>query len=145
MISKEYIAGFFDGEGMVRLNKTNIKERSYYSLQVVIVNTDLEPLIQIQELYGGTIAERIKGKSHHKTSYRWRATANDAERFLREIRPYTIVKNEQMDVALGFQESIRALPKRYGGRYSKTPLSEIKRRDDIFMKLKELKKGTLVC
>ena len=139
-MSDEYIAGFFDGEGMVRLNKALIKDQIYYSLQTVIVNTDIRPLIQMQSKYGGTIAARKKGKEHHKIAYRWRLTTNDAENFLRKIYKFIIVKKEQVDIALEYQEYIHSIKKRFGGRYSKMPPEEICKREVYFMKLKELKK-----
>lgn len=139
-MSKEYIAGFFDGEGMVRLNKTIIENAVYYSLQTIIVNTDIRPLIKFQEMYGGTVASRKKYKENHKVAYRWRLTTNNAEKFLQDILPYTIIKQDQIKVALEFQKHIKSIKKRYGGRYSKTPIEEIEKREIYFMKLQELKK-----
>lgn len=127
-----YIAGFFDGEGMIRINRSMGK---YYSLQCVVVNTDLKPLKYIQQIFGGTIAERKKYKSHHKTSYRWRVTSNDAKNFLEKIYPWLITKKEQALIGIDFQNNM----KKFGGRFSTTPESVIKNREDVFEKLKLLK------
>jgi len=137
-MTDEYIAGFFDGEGMVRINKTKIKDTAYYSLQCVVVNTNITPLLSIQAKYGGTIAGRKKYKDNWNIAYRWRVTSKDAERFLKSIYPHLIIKKEQAQIGIDFQKHMSQ--KRYGNRFSKTPNSIFELRESFFERITVAKK-----
>lgn len=56
IISPQYVAGFFDGAGSMRLRKGFIKKTPLsIRAEVKLTNTDLELLTQIKNEYGGQI------------------------------------------------------------------------------------------
>lgn len=91
MLSKEYIAGFVDGEGCI---STNGRGSGGY-LTVTIANSHLGVLETIQQEYGGSISQRKSG------SYTLTMSTQFAYRFLVAISPYLIVKK---DVAIAGME-----------------------------------------
>ena len=110
-IEKAYIAGFFDGEGSISINKFRANNPNYkcphYILTVTLTNTNLEIIEEIHEKLGASkqMRKREWGKSHWKTCYAWMASANKALIVLKLIRPYLKVKAKQADLAISFQES----------------------------------------
>lgn len=89
-----WAAGFLDGEGCIRAyRKTN-----QYALQVTAWNKDIRPLEKLKDVYGGSVG------SHSNGCWRWQVSANIALSFLKHVRPFLVVKGEQADVAISFQE-----------------------------------------
>lgn len=98
-----YIAGFFDGEGCIIINKDNHtrhQRRPSYSLQVVLGNTDRRPLDWLCEKFGGHI--RAQSREAQKTVYYWQIMARKASRFLEWIRPHLLIKEVQAWLGLEF-------------------------------------------
>lgn len=111
-----WAAGFFDGEGCVRIQKESVQRRLnlHYLLQVIVVNTDPAPLDALSEWFGGNVHRRDRTDGH-KTLWWWELGSAAAERFLRAIRPYSIVKCEQIDLALEFRATFDpSYPKKLG-------------------------------
>ena len=101
MISPQYAAGFFDGEGCI--NVSSCRKSSY--IRILVVNTNLEILERFKETWGGDINKNVKGKEHWKQAYTWKLSHNAAYVFLKEIYPYLVVKQQQADAAFMFFDS----------------------------------------
>ncbi len=125
ILSDSYIAGFFDGEGCITSQlvwKTGKYEKHpRVNVQVTITQKDRKILEGIQKKFGGTIQYKFGGPKYAKRNpcYHLRITGKETMgNFLRTIQPYSIVKREQIDLALEFIEGLRdenlgcvALPK----------------------------------
>lgn len=115
-----YIAGFFDGEGCVVINKyihTNGKE--YSQMRVIISNTNLEVLTQIQARFGGAIlSKNVSG--NHKRGYELRLLSWSGANILKFMLPYLIVKSKQARVGIEFQNTMDG----YCGNQYKTKLPD---------------------
>jgi len=77
--SRQWIAGFFDGEGGMSLG---------WGVRVMlhITNTKLEWLEDIQALYGGYIYQLNKTRKTKKPCYRWIISREkEVERFADEV------------------------------------------------------------
>ena len=110
-----WAAGFFDGEGsinIVRQKKAKPLETVHHALLVSVSQVDPRPLQYLQENFGGSIYTRKFKKAEWKIAHNWAIRSQQAEDFLRTIRPYARVKGEQIDIALAFREI-----KANGGRY----------------------------
>ena len=93
-----YAAGFFDGEGCVRVNKTCTETTTTYHLILTVANNDQSILRAYQELYGGDV--RAKGK---RDCYSWSLFNKvDIKRFLLDSLPYLVVKREEALEAMKF-------------------------------------------
>jgi len=111
-----YLAGLFDGEGSINIFKqSNKKDRinSGYFLEISIGNTHKGVLQWVLENFGGRLTHNAEQytKRNHRT-WRWRASSNEACAVLKILLPYLIVKREQAQLAIEFQEHINTHPRR---------------------------------
>lgn len=97
-----YIAGFFDGEGCVRIKKANQGGNSYY-LIAHITNTNPIILKKVQDLFGGNTRLQEKGKN--KPIYNWYITSSEASDFLKTLQPFLIEKKLQAELGIKFHEN----------------------------------------
>jgi len=110
-ISKQYIAGLFDGEGSVSIIKSNadcyldkngIKKNTIrYRLTAAICMTDNKVLDYLREKYGGTGHLRKGVNTELKF---WKVGNIQAITFLKDIQKYSIIKQEQIKLAIQFRE-----------------------------------------
>lgn len=113
-----WAAGFFDGEGYVgiarRRNKwtrkrdNTVQQYDYYTLVAKVGQVVEEPLLKLQQLFGGTITKTprnlLKPKWHQIRT--WELQGETAENFLVSIRPYLVVKAQQADIALEYRLTV---------------------------------------
>lgn len=95
-----YCAGLLDGEGTVSIRKTVKKGSDTYTVYCSISNTYLPILSEIQDKYGGKFYKR--DNRGFKICGVWVLLGYDAVRFLRRIHRFTIIKNDQIKIALAF-------------------------------------------
>ena len=95
-----YTAGIVDGEGCIGVGRNSRNNRTYF-IRILVANTDVLLLEWLKQQWGGDIALR-KHKNHQNWKpYRcWRISHRRALDFLRQIRPYLIIKQAQADLAL---------------------------------------------
>ena len=108
MISNEYIAGIFDGEGCICVSEQN---GGAPRIEITITNTNLEMLTTIRDELGyGAIRRVTGGPLTRKQCYGFRIEHHlDALNFLERLQKHLIVKREKCEGALGI---IRAYPYR---------------------------------
>ena len=94
-LSREYIAGFFDGEGCVVIGKTGPRE---HELAVTLTNNNRLILDTVAAIYPGAV-------NKNRDSFIYRCGHAAAERFLRDIKPFVIVKATQVSLALEFRRT----------------------------------------
>lgn len=98
-----YAAGFFDGEGTVfiAIDRGRASTRGpIFNLRVTAAQVDRTPLVWLQSRWGGSVVQRRRGEHQHSA---WTCFSRGAAQFLRDVRPYLIVKADEADVALEFQ------------------------------------------
>ncbi|MGZ6373320.1 MAG: hypothetical protein ACXWPI_01210, partial [Ktedonobacterales bacterium] len=98
-----YAAGFFDGEGYLSIRRHT--RDNMRGLMLTITNIDPRPLNIIKERWGGSVFI-IRREAPQRDVHRLTMGTATAFRFISEIKPYIIVKQEQIEVALRFQQSI---------------------------------------
>jgi hypothetical protein len=101
-----WAAGFFEGEGSVRITKPAL--RNWGSLAVDVPNTD-ETLVRFfSERWGGSVHYQA-AKGRRRGYWRWRCSAREAATFLREIRPFIVSPRvaTRIDEGLEFQAQKR--------------------------------------
>lgn len=134
-----YAAGFFDGEGHIRIQKHSTRCRSMM-LQVSICQATSAPLDWFQETFGGTLKRRlVKYKGNRKVRYDWQASSGVAEKFLRDTLPYLRNKSDEALVALAFRERIGT--QSIGAEWNNKRLSEdeVLARETLANKLKQIR------
>ena len=106
MLSPEYAAGFFDGEGCVNIT---VRGRCrQVCLRVMLVNTDAEILSLFYAQWGGRLT---RPRVHRDTWKPFRAliwSGQEAIDFLTVIQPYCRVKQRQIALAQEFWAFMKA-------------------------------------
>lgn len=104
-----YTAGLFDGEGCVTFQKNARRKdgiRHVFYIAVYIVNTDASIMEWLHTTYGGYVHCRKSGTKVGWKPYRnWRLSWGEAADFLAAIKPWTIIKRKQVDVALQWRDA----------------------------------------
>ena len=126
MLSTEYLAGLFDGEGyitishMVSKKPGSIHER--YQLIVGISMTH-KPLIEmLHKQLGGTFhASHKRAKPTHRTLFSWILGSKVAARFLESVLPYSVVKKPEAELAIEFQKHVDQYRGKLGNQYRLHP------------------------
>ena len=94
MLSKEYIAGLFDGEGHVSITESLRKGGNYPKLLIKITNTFLPVLEEIQLIYGGSFYKQPKAKDHYLQVHVLSLSVEQSKTFLKDILPFLVIKKD---------------------------------------------------
>jgi len=105
-IDRAYVAGLIDGEGCIHIEKKLGKDKTpqYFTLRVSVTNTEFKMVNWLKENFGGHIQFHKKYKENWRRKYQWSIVARQALVFLELIRPYVLVKGEQLELAILFQK-----------------------------------------
>ena len=120
-----YIAGFFDGEGCVRIKQANQGGNSFY-VWVAITNSYKPTLDYVVSVFGGKV--RRAEKRSHKTIYHYLITASEAVDMLKTIGGFIREKKNQVDLAIKFHENKDKMSKSQKEKYA-LKISAMKRED----------------
>jgi hypothetical protein len=126
-----YLAGFFDGEGCMWLQK---REKSRPAFLVAVVNTERGPLREFKRRWGGSIHPLIDHRPRlaPRIVYKWSASGKAARRAVLAMQRYFVVKAQQAKTWLRAWDVISTRPKgdRKEGRerWFRARLSAMKRR-----------------
>ena len=134
-----YLAGFFDGEGNIRIdNSVGRRKQRRFNLRIEVKQVDPHPLNLFAERFGGTVrrVRRNNPNPNWRETVEWTASSERAVEALKAMRPWLIVKGSQADVAFRFQEVLDSRELR-----STIPLSaeERKVREDFAAEITRLK------
>lgn len=97
-----YIAGFFDGEGCVRIKRANQGGNSYY-VTATITNSNKEILEYIKDIFGGKV--RKAEKKANKTIYHYELSSSEAVDMLKILIGFLREKRTQAELAIKFHEN----------------------------------------
>ena len=100
-----YAAGIFDGEGHVQIRtqrRTPGTETLSYSLRASVGNTKYELLYWLKDRWGGSICQNNTKRPNAKPFRTWQTDANQAVLFLHDIYPATVIKQQELWLALEF-------------------------------------------
>ncbi|MFY4731335.1 hypothetical protein [Nitrospira sp. BLG_2] len=132
-----YAAGLFDGEGCVATYTK--KNRVQFSYAANIANTDYRVLAWLLDKFGGKVTKRggvRASNQRHKECYVWYVMNGRAAAFMAAVRPYTVIKSEQIDLALELRTTCR-----FDLRGQVIPPDVLERRRDIMQRIKAKKRA----
>ena len=137
-LTKAWMAGLFDGDGFVACYKSNGKYPQYKT-QAGVVNIDRQALMLFYTHYSGAIRYRKQTSVKHQLRSDWRVSGRKMREFLKDMAPYSVIKKQRIALTLEFLQGIgnNGGNGKGKGRRSLSP-EEIKRRDGIIKKVKEL-------
>jgi hypothetical protein len=122
-----WAAGFFDGEGCVIIELSSSPKSSRgqrTSLHATVTQTSIPCLQKYVDRFGGSIKtsqHTCPNSSRWAVQYTWSVRNEKAIKFLQEIQPYTVVKKEQIEVAVKYPLTSMD-GKKYGS--SKNPIPD---------------------
>jgi hypothetical protein len=126
MLSLEYIAGFFDGEGCIGVYRDT---KGYTKLLVTIGQKSETPLLLIRECLGGKLS-----KPQSMTVHQLVWTNFAAGEMLEQIVPFLVLKKAQAELAIEFCTLLGT-----SGNWAATP-EKTRRRLEIVDEVRDLKK-----
>lgn len=141
-----YIAGLFDGEGHVGLNRHYCAKGRTGAGRIRVIcqiaNTDKSMIDFVQTRFPSrTYAYFNHRNSKRKNYWNWMVVGENAVLFLRAILPFLITKKERALLAIQFHEQKQDL-RRFFNVHTEPELSmkreEVERREVLFQKMKEL-------
>jgi hypothetical protein len=131
MLTDEYIAGFFDGEGCIYINPVG-------RVGVSITQKKPEVLKMISEKYGGSI--RLHDRAC--ATFKWEVSSRkEMLFFLKRILPYTVVKTEEIQI--GIQAAILIREDNKGSR--SLSVEKTNRRQELRQELQNIRPTTKFC
>jgi hypothetical protein len=110
MLSPQYLAGFFDGEGMVsicyvrkRIWKSDPTKKTFGFRAVVGIANTHKPILElIKQEFGGDMYLNKRTNPNWQPVWAWKLTGKNAQiKFLQFIEPFVVVKRQP--VLLGLQ------------------------------------------
>jgi len=133
------MAGLFDGEGCIHINKHihKMKNGTAYNLLCQIKMCDGRILHELHKIFGGklTLVQRSLKNPKHSDILCWRIYGIAAKTFLEDILPYLKLKQKQAKVAISFQNK---MPLHGRGKYPVTEV-ELNYREYCYNELRDLK------
>jgi len=112
MLDDRWAAGFFEGEGTVRIN--NPLKRTLGHLVVSIVNTDKSLIDGFIQKWNGTIHSATGLRPDQRPAWVWIIVARQAVPFLEAILPYIVSPRQRKRIQLGLEYQRQ---KHHGGKW----------------------------
>jgi len=106
------LAAFIDGEGMIDIHtrrQFSKKQNKIYEcryVRVEVVNTDPRLPLWCKNTFGGSIQPHKRYSSKWRMAYSWEIASKKAITIIRGCLPYFLLKREQAEIALAFQETV---------------------------------------
>ena len=135
-IDLSYTAGFFDGEGCIRINKRFRKQyNAEYSIFVSIGQKEGSTLDWIKNNFNiGNVYLVKKDKS-----FVWALSNNNAYLFLKQIAPFLKYKKPQAELAIKFYEEC-IIANRHRNKTKGISEKELLEREEYLLEMKRLKR-----
>ncbi len=124
-----YLAGLFDGEGCIYIYHTT---KEYLALSVRLGVTQRFIAEYYQSVFGGSVHRHdYPGKDGYRrrVMWYWQAPSLIAERFLKAVYPYLLIKKPQAEVALKFQVA----KAEKGRRFHRSEISAVEQAQKILI------------
>jgi len=134
-----YLAGIVDGEGTIRIGATNPSAKHpnrniIYYASIGLGMTDKAVIELFVKKFGAKL--RKECVPNRKMIYRWGTCGNEAvPKIIKKLLPYLIVKKKQAKLVIKFCENRKTTGFR---RNKKLPISELRRREELYWKVKKL-------
>lgn len=143
-----YVAGLFDGEGYVRITKWRKPGSSHIRYAIFGgIGMSHRPVIEmLHKEYGGCLNENRHDlrKAVNRIQFTWTFASQIGATFLRRIHPFSVVKKDEIEIALLLQDHIdanRYVPAGRNHMDERPNRDEIYAyRDDLFTRITALKK-----
>jgi len=100
-----WAAGLFDGEGCINISRQR-KGKAWSRLMIIVVVTELEPIMMLQSLFPGSWVNVVHRKNRNKHYHRWTMSGRKAADALVRLFPYLVIKRDQAQKGIDFQDHV---------------------------------------
>jgi len=100
-----WAAGFFDGEGWIKIQRRGGEYLGYY-LRMGINHVKKDPLDKMQKIFGGSIRLDENVTGNRKPRHVWTLSTAQSAEALKQMMPYLANKNNVAELALEFQATV---------------------------------------
>lgn len=142
MLSADYVAGFFDGEGSIGIYKNSNGRGRTLRVQITQnVGTDSDLLLRgLADDWGASMC--VMTGLRLRRAWNWQLSGVKAVAFLKWIEPCLVLKRSQAVVAIRWYEG-KSIPQPNAlGQRQKLPVAQVVRGQLAAFRLKQMKKGT---
>lgn len=108
MIDDVRIATVLDCEGWITISKVTNSRGIGLVLTLGVGNTNYRLTDWLKETFGGSVYKTKRESSKHKDYYTWRINSEKAKDILKRALPYMLLKVEQAELAIHFQETVHS-------------------------------------
>lgn len=114
ILSNEYSAGLFDGEGWFTIRAASgkryrMKREFAFQLRAALAMREKSLITALQETFGGSVREKISTNPKHSNYYYWELCGNGCLDFASKLLPYLKAKRKQAEIAIAFQTTKQTL------------------------------------
>lgn len=99
-----YLAGFFDGEGCIRIKKSYRPSGNNFYLTVQVSNSDRLVLEEFKTIFGGSVTRR--GRSVNFDMFMWEIHTAEAYAALKTLYGFLKTKSAQASYAIAVHEQL---------------------------------------
>jgi len=138
--SVEYLAGFVDAEGCLRLTKVHFAGwNPQYGARVQLSNTNRMVLEHVQRTFGGILTYQSSRRFGWKDSYQLVWTGRRVEPLLVAVEPFLQIKRRHARIVMRFIGHRRKTHQRRAGRFfGHLPKPVIAYRERLYQRLRKL-------
>jgi len=104
------MAGMIDAEGCVGIVRDTYRKTPAYRLQLSVAGTDEALFDWLCERFGGFVCKVKRYSDRHIAGFQWYLTGKAAAELLRNLNPYLVIKQPQVDVACDLIDHWAQLP-----------------------------------
>lgn len=103
-----WAAGFVDGDGYIVVQRRKCNGYTGHYLRLGVNHVAIEPLLEMQKLFGGKIEKQNPAtvSGNRKQRHRWTLSTKAAAEALKQMLPYMKNKQSVAALALDFQKTI---------------------------------------
>lgn len=128
-----YIAGFFDGEGCIRIKRASQGGNSYY-IWLAITNSNKPILEFVMGIFGGNV--RQAERTINKVVYHYLITSSEAIDMLKILLAFLREKKRQAELAIFFHENKERLSPKVKEEYCQK-MKSLKRENPELLEVKK--------
>lgn len=104
------LATILDCEGWITIQSMNSPGQRGVCLVLTLGVGNTNPILTdyLKDSFGGSIYKTCRSSDKHKDYYTWRLNSNKAKALLEAALPYMMLKREQANLAIHFQETMHS-------------------------------------
>ncbi len=102
-----YLAGVMDCDGTISIYKGGNRGNLHrdYVLRFYVVNTRIALIDWLQKKFEGSVYKRQPKNANWNTKYEWILEKRKLDKLMPFLRPYMVIKNKQLELAIDFRKS----------------------------------------